>query len=129
VWKFGLTAQNIVKKDVNLGDSEESFGVEPLLRGGVAYRSRKTYFEIDADFIKSQQLGVAEKSQFASAGWEYRLLPWLFLRTGFQQDFGGNKLSTFSYGLGVNIFGFQLDAAATTNEDEEGLYAQLTLKM
>jgi hypothetical protein len=129
VWKFGLAAQNFVKKDVNLGDSGETFGMGPVLRGGVAYRSRKTYFEIDADFTKSQQLGVADKSQFASAGWEYSLLPWLFLRAGLQQDLGGDNLSTFSYGLGVNVFGFQLDAAATSNEKEEGLYGQLTLKM
>jgi hypothetical protein len=129
VWKFGLAAQNIVNNGVSLGDSKESFNIDPVLRGGVAYRSRKTYFEIDADFTKSQQLGVADKSQFASAGWEYSLLSWLFLRAGFQQDLGGNNLSTFSYGVGVNIFGFQLDAAATSNEKEEGVYAQLTLKM
>ena len=129
VWKFGLAAQNIAKKDVNLGDSGESFGVDMVLRGGVAYRSRKTYFEIDADFTKSRQLGVADKSQFVSAGWEYSLMPWLFLRAGLQQDLGGNNLSTFSYGLGVNVFGFQLDAAATSNEKEDGLYGQLTLKM
>ena len=129
VWKFGLAAQNIIKQSVNLGGSGESFSIEPALRGGVAYRSRKTYFEVDMDFIKVQQLGVAEKSQFASAGWEYSLLPWLFLRAGFQQDLGGNNLSTVSYGLGLNFFGFQLDAAATSNEEEEGLYAQLTLKI
>ena len=128
VWNFGLAAQNVVRTSVNLGDSGETFSIEPVFRGGVAYRSRKTYFEIDVDFNKYQQLGVKEKSQFASAGWEYSLLPWLFLRAGFQQDLGGNNLSTVSYGLGVNIFGFQLDGAATSNEEEEALYAQLTLK-
>ncbi len=128
VWNFGLAARNIVSSSVNLGDSGETFKIEPVLRGGVAYRSRKTYFEIDADFTKYQQLGVAKKSQFVSAGWEYSLLPWLFLRAGFQQDLGGGNLSTYSYGLGVNMFGFQLDAAATSNEKEEGMYGQLTLK-
>jgi len=129
VWKLGLAAQNIFKQNIDLGDSGETYTIDPVLRGGVAYRSRKTYFEIDADFLQYQQLGVESKSQFASVGWEYSVLPWLFLRAGFQQDFGGDNVSTFSYGLGLNIFGFQLDAAATSNENEEGLYAQLTLKM
>jgi hypothetical protein len=98
------------------------------VRAGVAYRSRKTYFEVDADLMEYSQFGVEAKSQFVSAGWEYSLLPWLFLRAGAQQDLGESNLSTFSYGLGVNLFGFQLDGAATTNAEEEGLYAQLTLK-
>jgi hypothetical protein len=128
VWKFGLAASNIIEQGVKLGDSGDSFSIEPLLRAGVAYRSRKTYFEIDADLMTSQQLGVAEESQFVSAGWEYSLLPWLFVRAGAQHDLGGNNLSTFSYGLGLDLFGFQLDGAATTNAEEEGVYAQLTLK-
>lgn len=128
VWKFGLAAHNIIKQSVNLGDSGESFTIEPLVRAGVAYRSRKTYFEVDADLMESPQFGVEAKSQFVSAGWEYSLLPWLFLRAGAQQDLGESNLSTFSYGLGVNLFGFQLDGAATTNAEEEGMYAQLTLK-
>ena len=129
VWRFALAAQNIISKGVNLGDSGQSYSIEPLVRGGIAYRSRRTYLEIDADLTKTQQFGVEKKSQFASAGWEYSLLPWLFLRAGFQQDFGGNNLSTFSYGLGLNIFGFELDGGATTNAEEEGVYAQLTLKI
>jgi hypothetical protein len=128
VWNFGLAASNIIKKGVNLGNSSETYSLEPLLRAGVAYRSRKTYFEVDADLLTSQQFGVEEKSQFVSAGWEYSLLPWLFVRAGAQYDLGGNNLSTFSYGLGLNLFGFQLDGAATTNAEEQGLYAQLTLK-
>lgn len=129
VWKFGAVLKNVINKSVNFGNTKDSFEVEPMLKGGVAYRSRRTYFEVNADVTESQQLGFADKSQFVSAGWEYRLVPWLFLRAGVQHDFGGENYSTLSYGIGIDIMGYELDAAAITNEDEEGFYAQLTLKM
>lgn len=129
VWKFGMAAQNLVSKSVNLGDSGESYSFEPLVHGGIAYRSRRTYLEMDADLTQTQQLGIKDKSRFAKLGWEYNLLSWLYLRAGAQHDFGGNNLSTLSYGVGIDIGGYEIDAAAISSEEEKGFYAQLTLKM
>lgn len=128
VWKFGLAVQNIFKTSVALGDSGDTFSIDPQLKAGVAYRSRKTYLQLDGDLLPYQQFGVEEKSQLIGAGWEFSLLPWLFLRAGAQHDLGGNNFTTYTYGLGLNIVGFQFDAAASTNEEEQGIYGQLTLK-
>jgi hypothetical protein len=129
VWKFGLALKNAVNETVNLGDSGKSYTFKPLVRAGMAYRSRRTYFEVDADVLKSQQFGLEKKSQFARVGWEHRLLSWLFLRAGAEHDFGGDNLSTLTYGLGVDINGVEIDAAAINNKDENGFYAQLTFKI
>lgn len=129
VWKFGLVLQNAAKQRVNLGDSGQSYSFEPLIRAGMAYRSRRTYFEVDGDLLKSQQFGLEKKSQFARVGWEYNLFSWIFLRLGLEQDLGGDNLSTLTYGLGVDIDGIEVDAAAIKSKDEQGFYAQLTLKI
>lgn len=129
VWKFGLALQNAVSQTVNLGDSGKTFIFNPSLRTGLAYRSRRTYFEVDADLLKTQQFGVAEKSQYLRVGWEYSPLSWMYLRLGADHDFGGDNLSTLTYGLGIDIDGIEIDAAAISNKDEKGFYAQLTLKI
>jgi len=130
VWKFGAAIQNAAfSKTVRLGDSGESYTFNPLALAGIAYRSRKTYFEVDADLLKSQQLGIEKKSQFAKIGWEYSLFSWMFLRAGVAHDFGGDNLSTLTYGIGVDIDGVEIDAAAINSRDEKGFYAQLTLKI
>jgi hypothetical protein len=129
VWKFGLALQNAVSETVNLGDSGRAFSFKPLIRAGLAYRNRRTYFEVDADLLKSQQFGVANESQFARVGWEYNPFSWMYLRLGAEHDFGGDNLSTLTYGIGIDIDGIEVDAAATNAQGEKGFYAQLTLKI
>ena len=129
VWKFGIAVQNAFSQTVNLGDSGKAYSFKPLIQAGMAYRSRRTYFEVDADLLKSQQFGVEKKSQFARVGWEYSLFSWMFLRLGAEHDFGGDNLSTLTYGIGVDIDGVEIDAAALNSQDEKGFYAQLTLKI
>ena len=129
VWKSGLALKNIISKDIVLGDTGETYSIDPLVQAGLAYRSRLTYFEVDVDLTKTHQLGLEDKNQFASVGWEYELVSWLYLRLGAQYDLGGENLTTGTYGIGIDINGFEIDAAVMTNEEEESFYAQLTLKM
>jgi hypothetical protein len=129
VWKFGLAVKNLLSKDVALGDSGEQFTISPQVRTGFAYRSRRTYLEFDVDLTQSEQIGLDSKSMLAGLGWEYNLVSWLYLRAGYQQDLQGENLATGTYGLGIQIAGFEIEAGGMASEDENSLFAQIVLKI
>ncbi|WP_455206163.1 conjugal transfer protein TraF [Kaarinaea lacus] len=129
VWKFGLALHNIIGKDINFGDTEDVFSIEPKASIGAAYRSRNTYFEINSDLNQTTNVAQDEKRMFAGVGFEHRLFLGVYLRAGYQQSLVGEMLPTGTYGLGLDIYGFQLDAGGMTNSDENSVFAQLTLKI
>lgn len=129
VWKFGLSAKNLVPLTIDLGDTGETVSLDPVVRTGLAYRSRRTYLEFDIDLLKVEHVGYEEKALFAGLGWEYQVLSWFYLRLGYQQDVVGEQLPTGTYGLGLNISGFQFDFGGMSNQDGNSVYANLLLRM
>ncbi len=128
VWKMGLVAKNIVPGNYKYGDSGDVFKIEPQLRAGFAYQSRYSVLELDIDLLKNDPVGFGSASQIAALGWEWQAWQWLILRAGYNQNLTGNKATYGSAGIGLLISTLQIDAAAYSGNEGEGVSAQLGLQ-
>ncbi|MDH5325506.1 MAG: conjugal transfer protein TraF [Gammaproteobacteria bacterium] len=128
VWKTALVIKNLFSRahDLGLGDSIK---VEPQIRAGFAYRSRRTIYEVDLDLRRSAHVGHDGETQYLSAGLEHKLVKGLSVRAGYRQSLVGEVLPTISYGIGMEVFGYIVDVAGMVNEDEESLFAQFSLQL
>lgn len=128
VWKMGLVAKNIVPGNYQYGDSGDVFKIEPQLRAGFAYQSRYSVLELDIDLLKNDPIGFGSASQIAALGWEWQAWQWLTLRAGYNQNLTGNEASYGSAGIGLLISTLQIDVAAYSGDESEGISAQLGLQ-
>ncbi|KPJ91644.1 MAG: hypothetical protein AMJ55_11340 [Gammaproteobacteria bacterium SG8_15] len=122
VWKTALVLKNIFSQENNLGNTSESYSIGPQIRAGFAYQSRRSLIEFDIDLLKNQGIGFESDSMYAAVGWEWRMFPAFFLRLGYKQNMVGDTQGVASGGLGLQLWGLQLDAAASADEDGEGIY-------
>ena len=122
VWKTALVLKNIFSQENNLGNTSESYSIGPQIRAGFAYQSRRSLIEFDIDLLKNQGVGFESDSMYAAVGWEWRMFPAFFLRLGYKQNMVGDTQGVASGGLGLQLWGLQLDAAASADEDGEGIY-------
>ena len=128
VWNMGLVIKNIIKQTTHYGETDDTFTLAPQVRAGFAYQSRTMFLELDIDATKNQQVGYGSETQYVAAGWEITFLSAFNLRLGYQQNIIGNKLATFSYGLGVSISNIEISAAALTDEEGQGYFADILVK-
>ena len=124
VWKTAFVAKNLYSRDHKYGKSNEKYKIEPQLRAGVAYQSRRSVVEFDLDLLKNEGVGYASDTMFASLGWEWSVFRAFDLRFGFQQNFAGDKNSTFSAGFGLQMWSLLLDFSASVDPDGSGSYLQ-----
>lgn len=128
VWNMALVVKNVFSSHHRFGTSEDVIEIEPQVRAGFAFRSRRSIYEVDLDLVKSKYVGHEDESQYLSGGWEHRVIPGMSLRLGYRQNLVGDALPTFSYGIGAEFFGFVFDFAGMTNSDEESFFAQFTIQ-
>lgn len=128
VWNIGLVAKNIVPGNYKYGSSGDEFKIEPQLRAGFAYKRRHSVLELDIDLLENKQVGFNEPSQIGALGWEWQVWEWLALRAGYNQNLTGNEAAYGSGGIGLNISGLQIDIAALSGDEGEGVSAQLGLQ-
>ena len=128
VWKLGLVAKNIIPGNYKYGDSGDVFKLEPQLRAGFAYQSRYSVLALDIDLLENDPVGFGSASQVAALGWEWRVWQWLALRAGYNQNLTGNEATYGSAGIGLLISTLQIDVAAYSGDEGEGLSAQLGLQ-
>jgi len=128
VWKVGLVAKNIVPGNYKYGDSGDIFKIEPQLRAGFAYQSRYSVVELDIDLLENNPVGFDSSSQIAALGWEWQTWQWLTLRAGYNQNLTGTEATYGSAGIGLRIKTLQIDIAAYSGNEGEGVSAQLGLQ-
>ncbi len=128
VWKIGLVAKNIVPGNYKYGDSGDVFEIEPQLRTGFAYQSRYSVVELNIDLLENDPVGFGSASQIAALGWEWQTWQWLTLRAGYNQNLAGNEASYSSAGIGLLISALQIDVAAYSGNEGDGISAQLGLQ-
>ena len=121
-------AKNIVPGNYKYGDSGDVFKIEPQLRAGFAYQSRYSVLELDIDLLENDPVGFGSASQIAALGWEWQVWQWLTLRAGYNQNLTGNEASYGSAGIGLLISTLQIDVAAYSGDESEGVSAQLGLQ-
>jgi hypothetical protein len=125
VWKLGLVAKNLIPGRSKYGNTGEDFRIEPQVRMGLAYQSRRAILELDIDLTENQKVGFDSPTQIAALGWEYRPWRWIALRAGYRQNLTGTEAAYSSGGLGLLIGGVYLDVAAYSGDEGEGVAAQL----
>ncbi len=128
VWKAGLVAKNIVPGNYKYGDSGDTFKIDPQLRAGFAYQSRYSVLELDIDLLENDPVGFGSPSQIAALGWEWQIWQWLAIRAGYNQNLTGNEAAYGSAGIGLLINSLQIDVAAYSGDESEGISAQLGLQ-
>ena len=128
VWKVGLVAKNIAPGNYKYGDSGDAFKIEPQLRAGFAYQSRYSVLELDIDLLENDPVGFGSASQTVALGWEWQTWQWLALRAGYNQNLTGSEAAYGSAGIGLLINSLQIDAAAYSGDEGEGISAQLGLQ-
>ena len=133
VWKIGLVAKNLIPGSYNYGQTNDKFKIEPQLRAGFAYQSRRSILEFNIDLTKNQPVGFDTASQIAAIGWEWQ--PWrsFALRAGYNKnlvepDTGSSTSGTVSAGIGLLYSGFHFDVAGYTGDEGDGISAQLGLQ-
>jgi hypothetical protein len=128
VWKLALTAKNLVPSHYHYGTSGDDFRLEPQVRAGFAYKSRRSVLELDLDLTENAPVGADSASQIAALGWEWQPWRWFSLRAGVSQNLAGTQASYGSLGLGVLMGVVYIDVAGYTGDEGDGVAAQLGLQ-
>ena len=126
VWKTAFVVKNLYPRKHGLGKSNDKYSIEPQVRAGVAYESRRAVVELDLDLLKNEGLGFSSDTMFASLGWEWSVFRAFDLRLGFKQNLAGDKNSTFSAGFGLNLWSMLVDFSANVSPDDRGSYFQVS---
>ena len=124
VWKGALVLKNLLTREYDFGNSDETYKFAPQFRTAIAYESRRAVFEVDLDLNASEGVGFASDTMYAGVGWEWKIFHAFSLRLGYQQNLAGNKNASFSGGLGFNLWGLLLDFSASVDQDGNGSYMQ-----
>ena len=125
VWKTGLVFKNIFSQTNDLGNSGETYSLGPQIRAAVAYQSRRALIELDIDLMKNDGIGFASETMYAALGWEWRIFPAFMLRLGYTQNLVGDAEASFSGGIGLKMWALLLDGAFVSDENGEGVHAQV----
>lgn len=124
VWKTAFVVKNLLARKRDYGKSGETFKIEPQMRAGLAYQSRRAVFEFDLDLTKNEEVGFGSETMFASIGWEWSIFRAFDLRLGYQQNLVDDKNARLSFGLGLRLWSLLLDYSASVDADGNGNYLQ-----
>lgn len=124
VWKTAFVVKNLIARKRDYGKSGETFNIEPQMRVGLAYQSRRAVVEFDLDLTKNEEIGFGSETMFASVGWEWSIFRAFDLRLGYQQNLVDEKNARLSFGLGLKLWSLLLDFSSTVDPDGSGSYVQ-----
>lgn len=124
VWKTAFVVKNMLSRKRDYGNSGETFKIEPQMRAGLAYQSRRAVFEFDLDLTKNEGVGFGSDTMFASIGWEWSIFRAFDMRLGYQQNLVDEKNARLSGGIGLRLWSLLLDFSASADPDGSGSYLQ-----
>lgn len=124
VWKTAFVIKNLLSRSRDYGNSNDEFNIEPQMRAGLAYQTRRTVFEFDLDLLKNERVGYGSETMFASFGWEWSFFRVFDVRLGYQQNLVGDKNAAFSGGVGLKLWSLLLDFSGSVDPDGSGSYFQ-----
>ncbi len=128
VWKIGLVAKNIIPGTFKYGTSGDALKIDPQLRASFAYQNRHSVLELDVDLTENDPVGFDLPSQIAALGWEWQMWEWLALRAGYNQNITGNEAGYGAAGFGLAMGTLQIDVAAYSGDEGDGVSAQLGMQ-
>ncbi|MDX1812879.1 MAG: conjugal transfer protein TraF, partial [Gammaproteobacteria bacterium] len=125
VWKLALVGKNLLPGEFDLNGTNDKLKIDPQLRAGFAYQSRRAVLELNIDLLENDPVGFESATQIAAIGWEYRPKRFFALRAGASHNLAGSKANYISTGIGLNISGFYVDVAGYKGNEGTGLAGQL----
>ena len=123
-WSTGFTITNLIgqKYDTVLGNQIK---VNPQARLGVSHSTQWTLVAIDLDLNEANAVGFHSATQYVAIGAELDVFDMVDLRIGYRHNMSDTATSLATTGIGMEVFGAQLDMALGANEDEIAVSAQL----
>ncbi len=123
-WSTGASIINLIgqKYDTVLGNQVK---VNPQARLGVSHTTEWTLVALDLDLNEANSTGFDSKTQYLAIGAELDVFDMINLRIGYRHNMSDTATSIATAGIGMEVFGAQLDLAVGANEDEIDLSAQL----
>lgn len=125
VWKLALVGKNLLPGKYDLTGTNDKLKMEPQLRAGFAYQSRRSVLELNVDLLENDPVGYESATQMVALGWEYLPKRFFALRAGASQNLAGSKAYYFSTGIGLNFSGLYLDIAGYSGNEGIGMAGQL----
>ena len=133
VWKVALVAKNVLPGKYTYGSSNDEMKIDPQIRAGFAYKSRRSVLELNLDLTENEPIGFDTPSQIAAIGWEWQ--PWdsFAFRAGYYKNLiepetNANTSGVTSLGIGLIISGLHIDVAGYSGDEGDGVSGQLGLQ-
>ena len=83
---------------------------------------------IDVDLTKNDEIVHNSETQYAALGWEIAVFRALRFRLGYKHNLIGDKLGTYSGGLGIMLGRMEINAAYLGNTDGNAAFADLSFR-
>ena len=117
---IGLVIKNLIPQSFKTPSTSGSqIEISPAVRAGTSYQYRWATVAADLDLTTNTGPASGIDSQFLSVGAELDV--WLAkIRLGYRANLATANNNTVSAGLGLYLFGLNIDAAAAFGEGAEG---------
>lgn len=125
-YSFAAVIKNLLPMEFDTVTGEK-IEFKPQARLGVAYVRRTYSWNVDLDLTSNDGVGFANESQYASAGFEYRLGSLFKLRAGYRQNLKADKDAGLSFGFGVGRE-YHLDMGFFKSDEEQGVITQFGMQ-
>ena len=83
---------------------------------------------IDVDLTRNDEIVHNGETQYAALGWEIAVFRALQFRLGYKHNLVGDKLGTYSGGLGIMLGLLEINAAYLGNEEGNAVFGDLTFR-
>lgn len=129
-WRGGIVVRNMISKDYKTVTGR-TITIDPQIRAGAAYTNKWVTTAFDVDLTENKPVGYESPTQMAAIGLELDVFRTLQFRIGYMHNLKADstldKAGAYTAGIGVNIFGVHIDAAAISNgnENDLGAYVQM----
>jgi len=116
-WSAGIAIKNLIgqKYKTSLGNE---IRVKPQARIGVSHAMKWAAVAVDLDLNKSESFGYDSQTQYLGIGAELNVFDMSTIRIGYRSNLSDVDTSVATVGLGLKVYGVQVDVAAGANEDE-----------
>jgi len=123
-WRAGVAIKNLIGQRyvTSLGNE---IRIKPQARVGVSHAMKWSTVAMDFDLNKSESLGFDSPTQYLAIGAELNVFDMSIIRVGYRANMSDPGTSVATVGLGVKVYGMQVDLAAGANEDEIDFAASL----
>ncbi|MDH4274566.1 MAG: conjugal transfer protein TraF [Gammaproteobacteria bacterium] len=122
-WRVGATIKNLLPMTYKTALNND-IKIVPALRIGGAYQTPRLTGTLDLDITENDPAGIGDKSRYLAIGGEVDV--WIVqIRAGARTNLSNTRMSSFTAGLGLNLWLLHADVGAMVGSNELAAAAQL----